>query len=311
VSSSIKAALTSNAIIATMKSFMALFTGSASMFAEAIHSWADCGNQGLLLLGKSQSKKEREHFAFGAGKAIFFWSLVVALVLFFVGGVYSSYEGLHKIMHPEPLIEKQIWGDFNFVHLSIIVLLISFFLELYSFRIAAKEVNLTSFRPKAFFKKIKESTNASVIVVLIEDSAAMIGLALALVFTLLAYYVNPVFDGFGSLLIGVLLMFLSYKLTSEIYTLIIGENISREEIKEIKKIVQFYDNDIAHINFVKGMILGSNKKLIVVSVDLNDANTSGNRIEDVLHEIRREIVEKIKGTTSRMIMIDVRDSTQM
>ncbi len=303
----IKAALAANSIIAVMKSMMAYLTGSQAMMAEAIHSWADAGNQVILLHGEKQAKKTgKEDFAFGAGKASFFWSFVVALVLFFVGGLYSFIEGIHKIIEPKPLNDSIVFLGFSFVDLSLLVLSIAFFLELKAFTIAAKEADLKKYNVKSFFEKIKSSTNASVIVILIEDSVAMLGLLIAISAILLSSY-NPVFDGIGSLIIGLLLMIMAYKLSHEIYSLLVGENIDRDDRRKIRNIVNQYD-DISHINFVKGMILGSHKKLIVISVDIVDDQTTGNRIEDILQEIRKSIVCEVDNTELKLIMIDVRDS---
>jgi cation diffusion facilitator family transporter len=170
-------AFLANGSIAIAKSWAAWLTGSGSMLAEAIHSYADTANQVLLFVGLKQSVKEpdAEH-PLGYGKLSYFWSFIVAMLLFSVGGLFSIYEGIHKYQHPEPL--TQVW-------VAILVLLVAIVLELFSLLGCLREIrNVRGQRP--FRTWLKHTRNSELVVVLGEDIAALLGLCLALLFISLA-----------------------------------------------------------------------------------------------------------------------------
>lgn len=227
MSKSVKAALVANGFIAIAKGLAAFFTGSASMMAEAIHSTADCGNQVLVLVGQKQAKRGKsETHAFGQGKANFFWSFIVAVVLFMLGGLFSIYEGIYKIMNPQEI--EHPW-------LIVAIIVFAIILEGGALRVALQESNS---KLKDIFKTIEKSSSSHILVVLIEDSGALLGLfilAIGLVFSL---FVDPIFDGIAALMIGILLLSLSTILFIELKKLIVGESLDRETIKQIKNLVK-------------------------------------------------------------------------
>jgi len=279
-SKSVKAALVANGVIATAKGLAAFFTGSASMMAEAIHSTADCGNQALVLLGQKQaSKGKTEVHAFGTGKANFFWSFVVAVVLFLLGGLFSIYEGIHKIMNPEPI--QHPWLIVGIIILAVV-------LEGGALNIALRE---SKTKLKDLFKTIERSSSSHILVVLIEDTGALIGLFILSLGLILSLYVNPIFDGIAAFSIGVLLLSLSTILFVELKKLIIGESLDRETIKQIKHLVKEESNVLIHINSVRSMFIGSEEVLLIISMNVEDEAT-GHEIEQDFKELKYKIQKK-------------------
>ncbi|MEO5761953.1 MAG: cation diffusion facilitator family transporter [Vicinamibacteria bacterium] len=223
-------ALVANFGIAVSKLVAALYTGSGSMLAEAIHSFSDCANQVLLFIGIKQSKKpaSREH-PMGYGKVTYFWSFVVALLLFTMGGIFSIYEGWHKLHNPEPV--SKLW-------VALTVLGVSILLEAGSLAGCLKEIaHLRGEKPFKYW--LKNTRNAELVVVLGEDVAALIGLVLAFGFVgLTAITGNPQYDAMGSITIGVVLVAVAIFIAVRIKALIVGrsaeedvEDAIREEIK--------------------------------------------------------------------------------
>ena len=191
-------ALGANFAIAVAKGVAAYFTHSSAMLAETVHSLADCGNQGLLLLGMRQAQKppDAEH-PLGHGKAVYFWSFLVALMLFSVGGMFSLYEGIHKLQHPEPL-KQWYWAAG--------VLVFGMLAEGVSMRACLQEVN-KSRGDRGLWQWFRESRQSELVVIFGEDLAALLGLSFALVAVLLAVATgNPVCDAVGTIVIGVLLI---------------------------------------------------------------------------------------------------------
>ena len=289
-------ALAGNLLIAVIKYIVAFITGSAAMLAESIHSTADSFNQVLLLLGHKRAKKEaNETHSFGYSNEVFFWSLMVAVLLFFVGALFSIYEGVHKIMHPEEL--KSVYWIFA-------VLLSSIVIEAKSFQVAYSEFRKTTKLP--FFKAIKESTQVSLIVVVLEDSAAMAGLVVVLISSLLAWLVHPMFDAIGSITVGLLLLAVSILLIAEVKNLIVGESMPRKQRLIIQNLIRANKN-IKHINRMQTMVMGDNSYLVLISVDIDD-NMKGSDIEDLIEQLKlklRKAVPEI-GTT----YIEIKDSVR-
>jgi cation diffusion facilitator family transporter len=209
-------ALSANAGIALTKTVAAVITASSSMTAEAIHSFADCGNQVLLLIGMKRAKAPATDLhPLGYGKASYFWSFLVALLLFSVGGLFSVYEGSHKLLNPEPL--QHPW-------VAVTVLGIGVVLEAFSLYGALKEI-----RPlrghRSLYRWFRETRQSELMVVIGEDIAALLGLVVALLFVSLALVTgNPLFDAVGSIVIGILLIAIALMITLEIKSLIIGES---------------------------------------------------------------------------------------
>jgi len=224
------AAFLANLGISIAKFIAFLFTGATSMLAESVHSLADTGNQALLLLGGKRSKKTATPLhQFGFGRERYFWSFVVAIVLFTVGAMFAMYEGVHKIQHPEKLDSPQ-WA-FG-------VLIVAIGLESYSFRTAIVEANRV--RGKASWSHfIRRSKAPELPVVLLEDFGALIGLVLALsAVSLTVVTGNPVWDGYGTLSIGLLLFVIAIVLAIEMKSLLIGEAAAPEDEAAIKAAIE-------------------------------------------------------------------------
>jgi cation diffusion facilitator family transporter len=219
--------------IAVAKTWAAWLTGSGSMLAEAIHSYADTGNQVLLFLGLKQSQRpaDAEH-PLGYGKLSYFWSFVVALLLFSMGGVFSIYEGIHKLQNPEPL--SQLW-------VAIVVLVLALILEGSSLFGALREIRkVRGDRP--FREWLKHTRSSELVVVLGEDIGAQLGLILALGFlTLAAMTGNPVYDAMGSICIGVVLLVISLFIASRVKSLLVGRSADPQIQEMIDEIIAAQD----------------------------------------------------------------------
>jgi len=210
-------ALGANMAIFIAKLAAALYTGSGAMLAEAIHSLADSGNQLLLLIGLRRAKRPpNDEHPLGYGKTIYFWSFLVAVILFSMGGMFSVYEGIHKIQHPEPLTSP--W-------LAIAVLVFSILAEAVSLWGCLREVNKTRGR-RSLFTWFKESRESELLVVFGEDVAALLGLFLALIGISLAILTgDPLFDALGSIGIGILLLLIAVMIGVQVKQLLIGQGV--------------------------------------------------------------------------------------
>ncbi|MFC5526375.1 cation diffusion facilitator family transporter [Rhodanobacter ginsengisoli] len=210
-------ALGANFVIFVAKLIAASITGSGAMMAEAVHSLADCGNQGLLLLGIRQAKRPpSEEYPLGWGRALYFWSFLVAILLFSVGGMFSIYEGVHKLTHPEPL--KWPW-------LALGVLLFGILAEGVSMRGCLQEVNKARDN-QSLWTWFRETRSSELLVIFGEDLAALVGLclaALAIGATMLTG--NLMFDAAGTIAIGVLLIVVAVLVAIEVKALLIGQGM--------------------------------------------------------------------------------------
>ena len=220
-------ALVANFAIAIAKTTGAIFTGSASMLAEAIHSFADCGNQGLLLWGlKESNRAPTPDHPLGFGKSIYFWSFIVALMLFSMGGLFSVYEGVHKISSTEPL---------QYAWVAVAILSFGIVAESVSLWGCVREINkvLGTLSLWAWFKVSRQS---ELVVILGEDIAALGGLSLALGFIGLTVLTgNPVWDALGSIAIGVLLLVVAVLVGVQVKALLIGQSAEPELLAKMKK----------------------------------------------------------------------------
>jgi len=213
-------ALGANLAIAAAKTGAAVFTGSSAMLAEAIHSYADAGNQGLLLWGMKQAKRPPSpDYPLGWGKAVFFWSFIVALVLFSLGGLFSLYEGWHKLHSEEGL---------SYPWVAVGVLLFGIAAEIVSLRACLHEVNKVR-GGKSLWRWFRDSRQSELVVILGEDIAALFGLVFALFAILLTVLTgNPLWDALGSMSIGVLLIVVAAGIGNEIKALLIGQSAAPE-----------------------------------------------------------------------------------
>ncbi len=224
--------------LAIAKTAAALFTGSGSMMAEAIHSFADCTNQLLLFIGLKQSQKPAtEEHPFGYGKATYFWSFLVAIMLFSMGGLYSVYEGWHKLHATEPL--QHAWIALTVLGLGVI-------LEGFSLAGALREIK-TLRRGRSFQEWFGDTRNAELIVILGEDSAAILGLIIASIFVSIASITgNPMYDALGSICIGVILLIVSLFIASRVMHLIIGRS-AEPDLEELLDSIIEKDDSIEKI----------------------------------------------------------------
>ncbi|MCI4567511.1 cation diffusion facilitator family transporter [Lysobacter sp. CFH 32150] len=223
-------ALGANFAIAVSKGVAAFFTGSSAMLAETVHSLADCGNQLLLLLGMKQAKRPPSpDYPLGYGKAIYFWSFLVALMLFSVGGMFSVYEGFHKLHDPEPL--KQWWW-------AVGVLVFGIVAEAASMRACMQEVNKAR-GGRSLWRWFRESRQAELVVIFGEDLAALLGLVFALFAVVLSVVTgNPVWDAIGTLAIGVLLIVVAVFVAIEVKALLIGQSVDGDLQAEIRSFIE-------------------------------------------------------------------------
>jgi cation diffusion facilitator family transporter len=296
-SNSLKAvffALGANVTIAIIKYVVSFISGSSAMLAEAIHSFADSTNQIFLLIGRKRSLRGAdESHSIGYGMEEYFWGFLVAVLLFFLGGCYSIYEGIHKFLHPEPIN--------NYIYIFI-VLICALILEYKSFSVAFKEFRKNS--SKSIIKSVKDSTDTNLFVILIEDFSALTGLAIVLISTLLSL-INPFFDVIGTFLVGCLLIVMSYFLANELRKLMVGESIPRESRNDIRKILKRY-RIIRHINNIRSMFIGNNNFILMISVDVEDS-VDGATIERMTENVKDEIIKDFP--LARYIYIDIRNSS--
>jgi cation diffusion facilitator family transporter len=255
----ILAALAANAGIAVAKFIGFLITGSSSMLAEAVHSVADTSNQGLLLFGQRQSRKEADSLhQFGYGRSRYFYSFVVALVLFSLGSVFALYEGFHKISHPQRLTSPVV---------AIVILVVAIALESYSFRTAMVES-----RPLkgsgSWWRFIRRSRNPELPVVLLEDTGALVGLAFALLGVGLTVLTdNAVWDGAGTMAIGVLLGVIAVILMVEMHSLLIGEGATVEEYQAIQAALEGTEH-VDRLIHIRTQYLGPEEMLVGAKIAL-------------------------------------------
>jgi len=223
-------ALAANVGIAIVKFAAAAFTGSGSLYAEAIHSTADCGNQLLLLFGLRQSREPPSPLhPMGSGRVINFYSLLVALLLFFVGGAFSVYEGIHRLISREPL---------QFAFVALLVLGVSVVLETLSLLGALRAIREGA-PQKPLLRWFRETREPDLLVVAGEDIAALAGLAIAFAAVLLTVITrNPVWDACGSIGVGLLLMLIASFIAFEVKSMIVGESASPEMRRDIEMFLQ-------------------------------------------------------------------------
>ena len=214
-------ALAANMAIAIAKLAAAIVTNSGAMMAESIHSFADCGNQGLLLLGVKTAKRPPDsRHPLGYGKSIYFWSFIVAIMLFSMGGLFSIYEGSHKLQAPEGIESPAI---------AIGVLLFAVVAEGLSLAGCIREVNKVRGQ-RSYFRWFRDTRQSELMVIFGEDLAALVGLMFALLaISLTVLTGNPVFDAIGSIGIGVLLLVIAFLVGREVKELIIGQGVEQEK----------------------------------------------------------------------------------
>ena len=262
----IVAALVANLGIAVTKFIAFLLTGSSSMLAESIHSVADSGNQGLLLVGgrRAQRAATPEH-PFGYGRERYIYAFIVAIVLFSVGGLFALYEGWHKLQHPEP-IESWKW-------VPIAVLVSAIVMESFSFRTAIVESNHVRGQ-QSWVSFIRRAKAPELPVVLLEDFAALVGLVLALFGVSLTLLTDDgVWDGIGTVCIGVLLVCIAVVLAIETKSLLLGEGANRDTVRLIEAAL-VADPAVQRIVHMRTLHLGPDELLVAAKVAVTHDDTA-------------------------------------
>jgi cation diffusion facilitator family transporter len=282
----ILAAMAANAGIAVAKFVAYLVTGSASMLAESIHSVADTSNQGLLLLGGRRARRVADdRHQFGYGRERYFWAFVVAMVLFALGGLFSIFEGVEKIRHPHE-VESLGW--------AIGVLVFAIGAESMSFRTAIVESRTAKGR-RTWWEFIRKSRSPELPVVLLEDAGALIGLVLALIGVGLAAMTgDAVWDGIGTLGIGVLLVAISIVLSIEMKSLLIGEAATNEHVKALMSAVE----DVGSVNRVidlRTQHIGPEELLVAGKLEFDHSLTNP-ELSDAIDEVERAIRDAVPLT---------------
>ena len=273
------AALIGNALISITKFVAASITGSSAMMSEGIHSLVDTGNQILLLYGMKRAAKPPDaDFPFGYGKEIYFWSFIVAILIFALGGGISIYEGIQHIQHPEPISNPLV---------NYIVLGLALVFEGAAWYFAFREFSRVKGR-WGYFEAIQRAKDPSIFVVLFEDSAAMLGLIVAFVGVWLSQSTGIlIFDGIASVVIGFVLVGTAIWLAYETKGLLIGESANRSVIRGIRSALETKSN-IQHINEILTMHMGPDFILANISVDFADA-ISAQQVEADIAAIDRSI----------------------
>ena len=280
----IVAALIANLSIAVAKFVGYAFTSSSSMLAEAIHSVADTANQALLLLGNRRAARDAtaEH-AFGFGRERYFWSFIVALVLFTLGGLFAIYEGLHKLSEGSHEVSNVQW--------AIGILVLGIFLEGYSFRTAVKESRPLK-RQATWWEFIRHSRTPELPVVLLEDFGALTGLTLALAgISTAAITGDSRWDAYGTIAIGVLLVVIATVLVFEMKSLLIGESALAPMRKTIVEVIEGTE-DVSGVLHMRTQHIGPDELLIAAKVQLRPGlDTAG--VAAAINQAERRIREAV------------------
>lgn len=286
-------AIAANVLIAISKFIAAIFTGSSAMMAEGIHSVIDTGNGLLLLLGMKKSKRpaDKTH-TFGYGMEAYFWSFVVSILIFALGGGFAIYEGIHSLQHPE-IVQDPLW---NYWVLGAAVLFegTSLIIAIRTFKKSYPTGNL--------FSNIIKSKDPPNFVIILEDSAAVFGLLIAFLGIFISrHYQNPYADGVASICIGVVLVAVAIFLARETKGLLLGESAASVVIQRIEKILAA-SKSIKKFGYPKSIHLGPDMILVVVEISLHK-DPSTESAKDILNDLRNEIKEKCPNVSQLYLHI--------
>ena len=272
-------AITANLIIAVAKFIASFFTGSAAMLSEGIHSVVDSTNGLLLLYGIKRSKipADLKH-SFGYGKEVYFWSFVVALLIFALGGGIAIYEGVLHVLQPEPIANTKI---------NYIVLGVAFFVEGASLIVALKEFS-GSITLRGLLKRIRRSKDAAGFAVIIEDLGAMVGLIIAFIGVFVGDFFNVVYaDGIASIIIGLILTSMAVILATETKGLLLGESLRDDEVRKIERLLNKHQGINKH-GLIKSIHFGPQSVLVAIDVEFSD-KYSIDALEIEIERIEKEI----------------------
>jgi cation diffusion facilitator family transporter len=278
----IYAALLGNALIALTKFIAAALTNSSAMLSEGIHSLVDTGNQILLLHGLKRAKKPAdEMFPFGHGKEVYFWSFIVAILVFALGAGISMYEGVLRLYDPQPVAH---------VYINYIVLSLALVFEGAAWLFALREFSKQKGKA-SYVQAVQRAKDPSTFVVLFEDSAALLGLIVALVATFLGQVTgNLYFDGAASIIIGLILGATAIWLAYETKGLLIGERASADVIEGIRSVVSAVTT-VKHVNEIATMHMGPDFVLATLSLDFVD-NIPSQEVEYTITQITTQIKQQ-------------------
>ena len=290
----IYAALLGNAAIAVTKFAASLFTGSSAMLTEAIHSVVDTGNQGLLLWGLKKSKRPAdEQFPFGYGQEIYFWSFVVAIMIFAVGAGVSIFEGVKHILHPREITSPTV---------NYIVLGAAFIFEGAAWWIARREFNRVKGKA-GYLEAVRKGKDPTLFIVLFEDSAAMAGLMVAFLGIYLGQITGLLWlDGAASVIIGLILAVVAGWLAWETKGLLIGESAGAVIREQIRNLVRGHKG-VENIHELLTLHMGPESILVIVSVDFADA-LDADAVENTVAGLREAIRREVPGVSRIFIQVE-------
>ncbi|QUI94454.1 cation diffusion facilitator family transporter [Prevotella denticola] len=276
---SVIAALGANVLVAISKFVGFAVSGSAAMLNESIHSIVDCGNEILLLVGNRQAEaKISERHPFGQARAKYFYSMVVAMMLFFAGGALGIMEAAQKLFHPEHSVENT-W-------LVMAILLFGLMVESASLHVAFKEIKELNKDHLPLYRFLRESRHSEILIIFAEDSCAVVGLLIALAGTLLSHFTgNPFYDALSGVLIGVLLCTAALFLAREFYSLLIGESVTEKDLTRIK--TSFNRPEISRLINIKTIHLSPTDILVTTKIDVKDEYEA--RTPELINDIERHI----------------------
>ena len=277
---SVIAALGANVLVALSKFVGFAVSGSAAMLNESIHSIVDCGNEILLLVGNRQAEaKISERHPFGQARAKYFYSMVVAMMLFFAGGALGIMEAAQKLFHPEHSVENT-W-------LVMAILLFGLMVESASLHVAFKEIKELNKDRLPLYRFLRESRHSEILIIFAEDSCAVVGLLIALAGTLLSHFTgNPFYDALSGVLIGVLLCTAALFLAREFYSLLIGESVTEKDLTRIK--TSFNRPEISQLINIKTIHLSPTDILVTTKIDVKDEYEA--RTPELINDIERHIL---------------------
>ncbi len=289
-------ALVANFVIAIAKGFAAFFTGSGAMLAEAIHSAADTGNQGLLLWGMKTAKRPpTEDFPLGYGKAIYFWSFIVAILLFTMGGMFSLYEGLHKLSNPSSL---------SYPWVALGVLLFAIIAEGLSFLGCLKEVNKVR-GDRSLWQWFKDSRQSELLVVFGEDLAALLGLVLASGAVALTMITgDPTYDALGTLVIGGLLFIIAFLIGVEVKALLIGQGVEKQQKQAMLDFLHAQPQ-VEKVYSLITLQLG-NDVMVAIKAQMTEAGSQTALINNI-NQVEAKLRERFPGIAWSFFEPDNRD----
>lgn len=278
--------IAANVAIAVSKFIAAYITGSSAMLSEGIHSLVDTGNGGLLLYGTAQSQKPADiQYPFGRSKELYFWSLIVAVLIFAIGGGMSFYEGIQHLQHPAP-IEDPTW--------SYLVLGVSFVFESIACYLSLKAMYATSPAGIGFWRTLRTSKDPSAFAQVLENLAALIGLALAGAGVFFGHqFNNPYFDGAASIAIGVLLMFVAVFLVYRTKGLLVGQGLDEEALAGLARITQAQPS-VLRSRPPLSMYLGPDDVMLALDVEFRD-ELSANEVEEAVDALQNAIRAEYPG----------------